>query len=93
MPENLTALVVVFARAVPAIYIARQLAGSVVANREFTTWRNTWFAATAQRTVSSVDTIPHVYCSLAGLCVAFIRIAYRERVKVARAAHVHQVPV
>lgn len=44
-------------------------------------------------TVSSVDTIPYVYWSLAGLCVALVRIAYRERVAVARAAHVHQVPV
>ena len=47
MPENIRALVVIFALAVPAFYVARQLAGPVIAPREFTTWRNAWFAATA----------------------------------------------
>ena len=36
-------------------------------------------------TVSSIDFIPYVYWSFAGLCVALIRIAYRERAA-ARAA-------
>ena len=38
-------------------------------------------------TVSSIDFIPYVYWSFAGLCVSLIRIAYRERAA-ARAARV-----
>jgi O-antigen ligase len=30
-------------------------------------------------TVSSIDFVPYLYWSFAGLCVALIRIAYRER--------------
>ena len=44
-------------------------------------------------TVSSVDFIPYVYWSFAGLCVALIRIAYRDRVAVARTAHAGRIPV
>ena len=44
-------------------------------------------------TVSSIDFIPYVYWSFAGLGVALIRIAYRERIAVARAAHASRVPV
>jgi O-Antigen ligase len=39
-------------------------------------------------TVSSVDFIPVVYWSFAGLCVAFIRIAFSERAVVARGPYV-----
>jgi O-antigen ligase len=41
-------------------------------------------------TVSSIDFIPYVYWSFAGLCVALIRIAYREqaRLRIARRAAV-----
>jgi hypothetical protein len=44
-------------------------------------------------TVSSVSFIPYVYWSFAGLCVALIRIAYRQRAAVARASYARQVPV
>lgn len=43
-------------------------------------------------TVSSVDFIPYVYWSIAGLSVALIRIAYQERAALARAAPASQVP-
>lgn len=43
-------------------------------------------------TVSSVDFVPYVYWSIAGLAVALIRIAYREKAAVARASHVNRVP-
>ena len=46
MPESIRALIVVLALAVPAFYVGRQLAASVIARREFTVWRNAWFAAT-----------------------------------------------
>jgi O-antigen ligase len=39
-------------------------------------------------TVSSVDFIPYVYWSFAGLCVAFIRIALRQRAVVAQGPYV-----
>ena len=42
-------------------------------------------------TVSSVDYIPWVYWSIAGLCVALIRIAYRERAAAMYAADVSRV--
>jgi O-Antigen ligase len=35
-------------------------------------------------TVSSVDFIPYVYWSFAGLCVAFVRIAFKQRAVMAR---------
>lgn len=47
MPEYLRTLIVVIALAVPAFYVSRQLAVSVIAPREFAVWRNAWFAATA----------------------------------------------
>jgi O-antigen ligase len=43
-------------------------------------------------TVSSVDFIPYVYWSFAGLWVALIRIAYRERATVMRAVRASRVP-
>jgi O-antigen ligase len=43
-------------------------------------------------TVSSIDSIPYICWSSAGLCVALIRIAYRERAAVARAAHASRAP-
>ncbi len=44
-------------------------------------------------TVSSVEFIPYVYWSFAGLCVALVRIAFRERAAVTRAAHASPVTV
>ena len=41
-------------------------------------------------TVSSIDFIPYVYWSFAGLCVAFIRIAFRQRALVARGPYVRR---
>ena len=38
-------------------------------------------------TVSSVDFIPYVYWSIAGLSVALLRIVYRERAAVTRGVH------
>jgi O-antigen ligase len=46
MPENIRALIFVLALAVPAFYVNRQIASSVIAPREFVLWRNTWFVAT-----------------------------------------------
>jgi O-antigen ligase len=46
MPENIKALIVVLALAVPAFYMGRQIARSVSADREFAVWRNVWFAVT-----------------------------------------------
>ena len=46
MPENIRALIVVLALAVPAFYMGRQIASSVSADREFAVWRNVWFAVT-----------------------------------------------
>jgi O-antigen ligase len=46
MPENVKALISVLALAVPAFYVGRQLAASVIAPREFAIWRNVWFAST-----------------------------------------------
>jgi O-antigen ligase len=43
-------------------------------------------------TASSIDFIPYVYWSFAGLSVALIRIAYRERTAAARVAHARRVP-
>lgn len=43
-------------------------------------------------TVSPVGFIPYVYWSFAGLCVALIRIAYRERAAVARTAVANRIP-
>lgn len=42
-------------------------------------------------TVSSVDFIPYVYWSIAGLAVALIRITYRDKAAVARASHVSRI--
>lgn len=47
MPENIRALIVVLALAVPAFYVGRQLSLSVLAPREFAVWRNAWFVATS----------------------------------------------
>ncbi len=47
MVEDLKALIVVLALAVPAFYVGRQLAASVISPREFAVWRNLWFAVTA----------------------------------------------
>jgi hypothetical protein len=44
-------------------------------------------------TVSSVDFIPYVYWSFGGLCVALVRIAYKERAAVARGAYASQIAV
>src|SRR5262245_34805720 len=46
MPENVRALIVVVALAVPAFYVGRQLAASIITPREFVVWRNAWFVAT-----------------------------------------------
>jgi hypothetical protein len=46
MPENLRALIFVLALALPTFYIGRQIAGALVAEREFTVWRNCWIGAT-----------------------------------------------
>jgi O-antigen ligase len=46
MPENFRALFVVVALAMPAFYISRRIAGSVIAHREFSVWRNAWFIVT-----------------------------------------------
>jgi len=42
-------------------------------------------------TVSFVDFIPWIYWSIAGLCMAFIRIAYQEQAIAVRAANVGRV--
>jgi len=44
MPENIRALIVIVALAVPAFYIGRQIASSTSTDREFGVWRNIWFA-------------------------------------------------
>ena len=44
MFENVRALFVVMALAVPAFYIAGQVEGSFISRREFVAWRNAWFA-------------------------------------------------
>ena len=46
MPENIRALIVIVALAVPAFYIGRQIASSISTDREFRVWRNIWFAVT-----------------------------------------------
>jgi hypothetical protein len=46
MPDNIKALIVVLVLAVPAFYLGRRLAASVISPREFAVWRNVWFAAT-----------------------------------------------
>ena len=46
MLVNIKALIFVVALAVPAFYVGRQLAASVIAPREFAVWRNVWFAVT-----------------------------------------------
>jgi hypothetical protein len=46
MTENLRALIFVLALALPAFYIGRRIAGSLIVQREFSVWRNAWFAAT-----------------------------------------------
>ena len=46
MPENIRALIVIMALAVPAFYIGRQIASSISTDREFRVWRNIWFAVT-----------------------------------------------
>ena len=43
-------------------------------------------------TVSSIDSIPYIYWSFAGLSVALIRIAYRERATVTHSARTRRVP-
>jgi O-antigen ligase len=43
-------------------------------------------------TVSSVDYIPYVYWSFAGICVALVRVAYKERATVAGDADAIRVP-
>jgi O-antigen ligase len=43
-------------------------------------------------TASSIDYIPYIYWSFAGLSVALIRIAYEERAAVPRAANAIQIP-
>lgn len=47
MPEKIRALVVIVALAVPAFYLARQVAVSIIPEREFVAWRNAWFAVTS----------------------------------------------
>jgi hypothetical protein len=44
-------------------------------------------------TASSIDFIPYVYWSFGGLCVALVRIAYKERAAVARGAYARQIAV
>ena len=44
MFENVRALFVLMALAVPAFYIAGQLEGLFISRREFVAWRNAWFA-------------------------------------------------
>jgi O-Antigen ligase len=47
MPEELRALIVILVLAVPIFfYIGQRVASSVIAYREFTVWRNVWFAFT-----------------------------------------------
>ncbi len=46
MPENVRALIVVLALALPAFYIGRRIAGAALADREFAVWRNAWFGIT-----------------------------------------------
>jgi O-antigen ligase len=43
-------------------------------------------------TVSAVDYIPYVYWSFAGLCVALIRVGYKERSLAASAVSANRVP-
>src|SRR5262249_37672527 len=52
MPENVKALIVVLVFAMPAFYVGRQLAASTISSREFTLWRNLWFAATGTAFIS-----------------------------------------
>jgi hypothetical protein len=72
----------------------------------FSTFRNSEFNVCARAamatlvailvtlgTVSSVDFIPYVYWSFGGLCVALVRIAYKERAAVARGAYASQIAV
>lgn len=43
-------------------------------------------------TVSAIDYVPYIFWSVGGLCVALVRIAYRERTAMARTAVARQVP-
>jgi O-antigen ligase len=46
MYETVKPLIVILVLAVPAFYLGRQLAASVIAPREFAVWRNAWLATT-----------------------------------------------
>src|SRR6516165_9670368 len=53
IPDNIRALIAVSMLALPAFYLARQLAVPIISPREFATWRNAWVAATVVAFLSS----------------------------------------
>ena len=53
MPETIRSLIVVLVLAVPAFYIGRQIASSIIPDREFVIWRNIWFAVTVAAFLSA----------------------------------------
>jgi hypothetical protein len=46
MPEPIRALIVVLMVAIPAFFVGRRIAASIVTPREFVVWRNAWLALT-----------------------------------------------
>src|SRR3974390_968308 len=53
IPDNIRALIAVLMLAVPAFYLGRQFAASIMSPREFAAWRNAWVAATVAAFLSS----------------------------------------
>src|SRR5262249_28967507 len=46
MPDNIKSLIYVLVLSAPAFYIGRRVTASLISPREFSVWRNAWFAAT-----------------------------------------------
>jgi len=67
MPENIRALIVILPLAVLTFYIGRQIASSIVSDREFAVWRNVWFAVTVVAFLSLNYIIYAIM--LVGVCV------------------------
>jgi len=73
------------------IGLLRALKSKVGRDPEFGTYARASLAILAAMmvtiaTVSSIDFIPYIYWSCAGLCVALVRIGYRERARVVSSA-------
>ena len=51
--DNIRALIAILMLAVPAFYLGRQFAASIMSPREFAAWRNAWVAATVAAFLSS----------------------------------------